>query len=159
MTGNFVRIDFRGRGGEELKEKWKHGPKAYFGLCIAGFPNMFTIYGPPGPFTNQPPAIEWQCQWVADTVKYVDSHGLATIEASPEAEQKWLDDCIEIAEATLFAKMDWWVMGTNIPGKPRAVSFFMGGMGAYIQRLEQATAEGYTGFILKGQPARQMATA
>jgi cation diffusion facilitator CzcD-associated flavoprotein CzcO len=159
VTGNFVRIDFRGRGGEALKDKWEHGPRAYFGLSIAGFPNMFTLYGPPGPFTNQPPAIEWQCQWVADTIKYAETNGVATIEATAAAEQAWLDDCIAIAESTLFAKLDWWVMGTNIPGKPRSVSFFMGGMGAYIERLEKATEQGYTGFLLSRETLPQMAAA
>ncbi len=150
VTGNFVRIDYQGRGGEKLADKWKNGPRAYFGLSVPGFPNMFSIYGPPGPFTNQPPAIEWQCQWVADTIDYVESKGLDTIEATAKAEQDYLDECIQIAEATLFAKLDWWVMGTNIPGKPRAVSFYMGGMGNYISKLEDVTKDGYRGFVLDG---------
>jgi cyclohexanone monooxygenase len=158
VTGNFNRIDFRGRGGKKLKDHWKDGPRAYFGLCPAGFPNIFTIYGPPGPFTNQPPVIEWQCEWVAQTIVDVEKSGKQTIEATPEAEQKWLDDCIEIAEGTLFTKIDWWAMGTEVPGKPRAVMFFMGGMGAYVDRLEQATADGYKGFVL-GARKRELAGA
>jgi len=148
VTGNFSRIDFRGRGVQKLKDHWAHGPRAHFGMCPAGFANMFTIYGPPGPFTNQPPAIEWQCEWVANTIVAVDGMGAATFEATPDAEQQWLDDCIAIADGTLFTKIDWWAMGTEIPGKPRAVMFFMGGMGAYVQRLEEATAAGYAGFVI-----------
>ncbi len=157
VTGNHVRIDFRGRNGVELKDKWADGPRAYFGLCVPGFPNMFSIYGPPGPFTNQPPAIEWQCQWVAETIDHVNNSKNTTIEATDQAERAYLDECIEIAESTLFAKLDWWVMGTNIPGKPRAVSFYMGGMGNYIDKLESATANNYEGFELAGEekPALQ----
>lgn len=151
VTGNFNRIDFRGRGGKKLADHWADGPRAYFGLCPAGFPNWFSIYGPPGPFTNQPPAIEWQCQWVADTIEHVDANGYATIEATPEAEQAYLDKCIEIAESTLFVKLDWWAMGTNPENGKKAVMFFMGGMGDYIKRLEEATAKGYEGFVLKGE--------
>ena len=157
VTGNFNRIDFRGRGGKKLKDHWEHGPRAHFGLCPAGFPNFFSIYGPPGPFTNQPPVIEWQCEWVAQTIDHVNGAGAATIEATPEAEQQWLDDCIEIADGTLFTKIDWWAMGTEIPGKPRAVMFFMGGNGEYVRRLEEATANGYEGFVI--QKAREPADA
>lgn len=155
VTGNFDRIEYRGKGGKKLKDHWISGPRAYFGLSPAGFPNMFSIYGPPGPFTNQPPAIEWQCEWVANAIAEMERRGVAVMEATPEAEQQWLDDCIAIAEGTLFAKLDWWVMGTNIPGKPRAVSFYMGGMGNYIDRLEEVTADDYAGFSLtKAETAR-----
>ncbi len=159
VTGNHVRIDFRGRDGIKLRDVWADGPRAYFGLCVPGFPNMFSIYGPPGPFTNQPPAIEWQCQWVAETIAYVNGSTFTTIEATPEAEEAYLNECIEIAESTLFAKLDWWVMGTNIPGKPRAVSFYMGGMGNYIDKLEAATANDYEGFALAGEQQRALQDA
>jgi cation diffusion facilitator CzcD-associated flavoprotein CzcO len=149
VTGNFVRIDFQGRGGEKLKDKWAHGPVSYLGLSIAGFPNMFTLYGPPGPFTNQPPAIEWQVDWVGDLIGDAEKRGIAAFEATPEAERKWMAECIAIAESTLFAKLDWWVMGTNIPGKPRAVSFYMGGFGNYMDHCMASAQNGYAGYVLK----------
>jgi cation diffusion facilitator CzcD-associated flavoprotein CzcO len=149
VTGNFVRIDFQGRGGEKLKDKWADGPVSYLGLSIVGFPNMFTLYGPPGPFTNQPPAIEWQVEWVGNLIAFAEKQGIAAFEATREAEEAWMADCIAIAESTLFAKLDWWVMGTNIPGKPRAVSFYMGGFGNYMDHCMASERNGYAGFALK----------
>ncbi len=83
VTGNFVRIDFQGRNGLKMKDHWANGPRAFLGLSAAGFPNMFSLYGPPGPFTNQPPAIEWQANWVAETIRNINARGIETIEATP----------------------------------------------------------------------------
>jgi cyclohexanone monooxygenase len=153
VTGNFVRIDFRGRNGVSMKDHWEKGPRAYLGLSAAGFPNMFAIYGPPGPFTNQPPAIEWQADWVAQAIKYANDRGIATIEATPEAEQAWLDECKRIEELTLFHKIDWWVSGANIPGKAKAVSFYMGGFGEYMKHANACADKGYTGYLLSSAKA------
>jgi cation diffusion facilitator CzcD-associated flavoprotein CzcO len=39
-------MDVVGRGGRTLAEAWDGVPKAYLGLTVAGFPNMFLLYGP-----------------------------------------------------------------------------------------------------------------
>jgi cation diffusion facilitator CzcD-associated flavoprotein CzcO/acetyl esterase/lipase len=39
-------IQVRGAGGKDLAEVWKDGARAYLGLAVAGFPNMFLMYGP-----------------------------------------------------------------------------------------------------------------
>jgi cation diffusion facilitator CzcD-associated flavoprotein CzcO len=143
VTGNYVKIDFRGRHGESLREKWQHGPQADLGLVTAGFPNLFMIFGPMGPFTNQPPAHEFQVNWVADAIAYVRDHDLETIEATPESERAWMDECNEIASGTLFPKVDSWINGSNIEGKAVSVNFYMGGMGAYVAKLRELAATGY----------------
>ena len=153
VTGNFVRIDFQGRNGRKMKDHWKDGPRAYLGLSAAGFPNMFSLYGPPGPFTNQPPAIEWQCEWVSKAIRDANAGNIASIEATAEAEQAWLDECIRIEGMTLFGKIDWWVSGANIPGKVRAVSFYMGGFGEYMKHAEACRDNNYQGYKLTAAKA------
>ncbi len=154
VTGNFTRIDFEGRDGLKMKDHWAQGPRAFLGLSAAGFPNMFSLYGPPGPFTNQPPAIEWQAEWVAKVIAFMRARGIATIEATPEAEQGWVDECRKIQEMTLFHEIDWWVSGANIPGKAKAVSFYMGGFGEYIKHAEACASEGYKGYTLSSAKAQ-----
>ncbi|MCT1514983.1 flavin-containing monooxygenase, partial [Dietzia cercidiphylli] len=39
-------ITVRGRGGRDLHEQWREGARAYLGMAVPGFPNMFLIYGP-----------------------------------------------------------------------------------------------------------------
>jgi cyclohexanone monooxygenase len=157
VTGNFTRIDFQGRNGVKMGDHWAKGPRAFLGLSAAGFPNMFSLYGPPGPFTNQPPAIEWQAEWVSKAIKYANAHKIDVIEATPEAEQAWLDECKRIEEMTLFHKIDWWVSGANIPGKAKAVSFYMGGFGEYMKHAQESASQGYKGYKLTAAKAAHAA--
>ncbi|PYH30076.1 flavin-containing monooxygenase [Aspergillus neoniger CBS 115656] len=39
---------------ERLKNRWKEEPSSFLGTCIPGFPNLFTVLGPAGPFTKIP---------------------------------------------------------------------------------------------------------
>lgn len=39
-------IRIRGLGGRELHEQWASGARAYLGMTVPGFPNMFLVYGP-----------------------------------------------------------------------------------------------------------------
>jgi cyclohexanone monooxygenase len=158
VTGNFFKIDIRGRNGVTLREKWSEGPKTYLGLATAGFPNMFMVVGPVGPFTNQPPAIEVHVEWIAETVRRMQSENVVTIEATPEAEGDWMTTCVDHANTTLFTKIDSWINGANVEGKPKTVMFYMEGMKPYIERLAQVTDGGYAGFqIAHPQPAMRAA--
>ena len=39
-------MDFTGRAGASLRERWQHGADAYLGMTVSGFPNLFILYGP-----------------------------------------------------------------------------------------------------------------
>ncbi len=39
-------MEIRGVGGRTLAEEWAETPKAYLGLSVPAFPNMFLLYGP-----------------------------------------------------------------------------------------------------------------
>ena len=146
VSGNFVRIDIRGKDGEHLKDKWATGPTSYLGMTNSGYPNMFMVLGPNGPFTNQPPAIEAQVEWITDAIKYANDKNVAAIEATPEAEAEWTETCNEIANMTLFPEAESWIFGANIPGKPNVVMFYMAGLGAYRQVCNEAAENDYAGF-------------
>jgi cation diffusion facilitator CzcD-associated flavoprotein CzcO len=46
-THGFVApLEIVGRDGRTLVEEWAEVPRAYLGLSVPGFPNMFLIYGP-----------------------------------------------------------------------------------------------------------------
>lgn len=149
VSGNYLKIDHVGRSGLSLREHWSERPRVHLGLMSAEFPNLFMIYGPMGPFTNQPPAHEVQVNWVAKTISYVRGQGLATIEPSHEAEQGWLNLCDDIASGNLFPLVDSWINGANVPGKPIAVMFYMAGMGSYMTQLQEAVESDYGGFRLE----------
>jgi len=146
VDGNYRSMDLRGRGGRHIDEHWTGGPTSYLGVSKAGFPNMFMILGPNGPFTNLPPSIEAQVEWIGELIGEAERSGVRTIEATPEAEAGWTTTCRDIADATLFPKRDSWIFGANIPGKENAVMFYMAGHSAYRQKLGEVAAAGYEGF-------------
>ena len=149
VDGNYTRMDIQGRGGETIQEHWQDGPTSYLGITTAGFPNMFMILGPNGPFTNLPPSIEAQVEWISDLIKDAETGQVASVEPTAEAEEAWTRTCQEIADMTLFPKADSWIFGANIPGKKKTVMFYLGGLGNYRNKLAEVREAGYEGFDLK----------
>jgi len=57
--------------------------------------------------------------------------------------------CNTIAESTLFPQIDSWIFGVNIPGKARAVMFYMGGLATYRHKLAEVRNQAYQDFELR----------
>jgi cyclohexanone monooxygenase len=151
MTGAFLEIDVRGRGGLTLREKWAEGPRTYLGLAVSGFPNLFLITGPgsPGVLSNMVVSIEQHVDWVADCIAHMAENGVEVIEATPEAEAAWVAHVNELADATLYPQAASWYVGANIPGKPRVFMPYVGGCGRYRRECDEVAAKGYVGFSLR----------
>ena len=115
----------------------------------AGFPNLFIITGPGSPsvLSNMIVSIEQHVDWIADCLGYMRERGLDTMEASREAEDKWVAHVNEVAHTTLYPQANSWYMGANIPGKPRIFMPYIGGVGAYRQICNEVAAKGYEGFV------------
>jgi len=144
VEGHYMKMDIRGRGGETLAERWKDGPGGYLGLSETGFPNFFMILGPNGPFTNLPPTIETQVEWISDIIKYAIDNDIVALDPKPDVEEEWLETCRTIAGMTLFPKADSWIFGTNIPGKKNAVRFYLAGLANYRAILKRIADSGYS---------------
>ncbi len=150
VDGNYLRMDIRGKGGETIQKHWEKGATSYLGIATAGFPGLFMILGPGGPFTNLPPSIEVQVEWISQLVADANAAGAETVEVRAETEKAWADTCDMIAGYTLFPKVDSWIFGANIPGKTTSVVFYLAGLGAYREQLAAESAGGYQGFTLQG---------
>jgi cyclohexanone monooxygenase len=150
MTGALQAIDIRGRAGQTLRGKWEAGPRAYLGLAIAGFPNMFIITGPGSPsvLSNMVVSIEQHVDWIADCLAYLRQHAITGIEATATAEDRWVEHVSEVGHMTLYPKANSWYMGANVPGKPRVFMPYIGGVPAYRQTCDAIAANGYEGFAL-----------
>ncbi|MYU22647.1 NAD(P)/FAD-dependent oxidoreductase [Streptomyces sp. SID8352] len=47
LAAHFLEpMKITGRGGVDLHEQWAGDPRAYLGITIPGFPNLFCLYGP-----------------------------------------------------------------------------------------------------------------
>ncbi len=162
MTGSVAKIDIRGRNGQMLNQKWAEGPKTYLGLMSAGFPNLFIITGPGSPsvLSNMIVSIEQHVDWITGCIAWMRDRGLDTMEAKPDAEDKWVAHVNEVAHTTLYPQANSWYMGANIPGKPQIFMPYIGGVGPYRQICNDVAAKGYEGFTMSvaAQPRKMAAS-
>ncbi|MEM7749243.1 MAG: NAD(P)/FAD-dependent oxidoreductase, partial [Pseudomonadota bacterium] len=148
MTGTLFNVDIRGREDQELKEKWRAGPRTYLGLMTEGFPNMFIITGPGSPSVkgNMLNTIEQHVDMVIEAMIHMRKQGLELIEPDQVAEDEWVDHVQVVAHKTLFPQANSWYMGANIPGKPRLFMPYIAGVGSYRLTCEEVVADDYRGF-------------
>ena len=150
MTGALHAIDIRGKNGLALVEKWSAGPCTYLGLATVGFPNLFTVTGPGSPsvLANMVPAIEQHVDWIADCIAHLRESGSSSIEATPAAEDAWVEHVNEVAGMTLYPNCNSWYLGANVPGKPRVFMPYIG-FPTYVEKCEDVAAKGYEGFVTR----------
>ncbi|MFJ9055671.1 NAD(P)/FAD-dependent oxidoreductase [Streptomyces sp. NBC_00111] len=149
VEGSYNQIDIRGRAGETFQQHWEDGPTSYLGVAVSGFPNLFMVFGPNSAFSNLPPGIETHVEWITELIQTVEEGGRSTIEATRSAEDAWTVTCQQLADYTLFSKIDSWIFGANIPGKKKRVLFYFGGLSAYRQKLREVADADYDGFVLQ----------
>jgi len=98
-----MRIE--GRGGVALADVWGDDPKAYLGMTVPGFPNLFCLYGPGTNLAHAGSIIfhsECQVRYVMGCLKALLARGSSTIECRREvndAYQRRFDD--------MHARMVW----------------------------------------------------
>jgi cyclohexanone monooxygenase len=150
VTGGLTSIDIRGTQGETLREKWAKGVRAHLGMAAAGFPNLLFVYGPQSPnaFANGPTCAELQGAWIAQMLDHVRQRDWARFEATAPAEAAWRAQVLEVASGTLFPQADSWFVGANIPGKPREMLSFAGGLSTYMAKCNESAERGYEGFTI-----------
>jgi cation diffusion facilitator CzcD-associated flavoprotein CzcO len=70
-------MEIHGEGGLDLNEVWRDGAEAYLGMTVAGFPNLFIMYGPntnlgSGSIIYQ---LESQMNYIVDAVRLLRRSG------------------------------------------------------------------------------------
>jgi cyclohexanone monooxygenase len=148
--GAILAIDIRGRDGRSIRDEWDNGPRAYLGLAVEGFPNMFTITGPGSPsvLSNVVVSIEQHVEWIAHCMPDMRESGSKVIEARAEAEAAWMDHNNEVAHQTLFPRANSWYQGRTKDGK-QVFMPYVGGVGAYREKCDEVAASNYEGFDLR----------
>jgi len=76
-------ITITGRGGVKLDELWGEDPRAYLGITVPGFPNLFCLYGPGTNLAHAGSIIfhsECQVRYVMGCLKALLENGRAAME-------------------------------------------------------------------------------
>jgi cation diffusion facilitator CzcD-associated flavoprotein CzcO len=148
ITGALTSMDIRGEGGQTLKDKWAtKGLSTYLGLQTAGFPNFFIATN--AAFCNYTVCAESIVEWITDCIGYVREKGFTRIAPTPEAEEAWVEHANELGTYTLLSDAKSWFMGSNIPGKKRAILLYANTAPAYRNKCTEVAAKGYEGFVLQ----------
>jgi cation diffusion facilitator CzcD-associated flavoprotein CzcO len=64
-----------GSGGRSLRDEWKGGARAYLGVTVSGFPNLFMLYGPNTNLGHNSilVMIEAQVGYIIDAIRQLDA--------------------------------------------------------------------------------------
>ena len=155
MTGALTAIDIMGREGVVLRDLWKSCPKAYLGLMVRGFPNMFTVLGPQSPsvLSNNISQIELHVEWISHLLQNMREHNRDIVECDTQAQEDWVLTNNAIANFTVVGPQcnasNSYYRGGNIEGKGTDfVLPYVGGCLAYRAKLKEVSENNYAGFTL-----------
>jgi 4-hydroxyacetophenone monooxygenase len=76
-------MEITGRGGVRLREMWGEDPRAYLGITVPRFPNLFCLYGPATNLAHAGSIIfhsECQVRYIMGCFRALLSGGYATLE-------------------------------------------------------------------------------
>jgi cation diffusion facilitator CzcD-associated flavoprotein CzcO len=158
-TGALARMGIRGRDGVALVDHWSDGPRTFLGVQTTGFPNFFFPGGPHAAAGNNPRYNGDQVDFITDTLIYLRSHGLDTIEVDAVAEDKWTEMIDRWAKrAPSFGESSYY-FGSNIPGKPRKYLLNSAGRPKLFAEIDTVVETDYQAFTLthssEPKPARE----
>ncbi|KAK3696421.1 hypothetical protein LTR37_017992 [Vermiconidia calcicola] len=151
VTGGMKSMGLKDENGTDIKDKWADGTLTYMGMALAGYPNMFFLYGAQGPtaFSNGPSCVELQGEWIVDAIEKARKENITYLNAKEEDEEKWRLMIKELNDKTLFPYTNSWYMGANIPGKIREQLNWPGGFPSYEKETREVLDQGFRGFEIK----------
>lgn len=93
-TNFLASLDVKGRDGRSMRDAWSQRPSAFLGITVAGFPNLFILYGPN---TNGGLSIiaqlERQAEVAVAAVRRLQ-RGARSVDTRPAAQRayvRWID--------------------------------------------------------------------
>ena len=86
-------FDLTGRGGLKLSEAWAEGMKSLHGIHVRDFPNAFFVQPTQGAnlISNIPHNLTESGRTIAMTVRHALDRGAKEVEATPEAQEAWVN--------------------------------------------------------------------
>lgn len=96
------QLGVSGERGTTLREVWREGAHAYFGMAVPGFPNFFMLYGPNTNVGSNSVIfmLEAQARYIVRALKHMRRRGKTYVAVRPAALEEFV------------AKVDRWMVGT-----------------------------------------------
>lgn len=92
-TDFLAPITITGRNGQSLNQAWQDGAEAYKGISVAGFPNLFILYGPNTNLSHNSILymLESQFSYILSCLKTLKQRGAACMDVIPERQAEFVD--------------------------------------------------------------------
>jgi cation diffusion facilitator CzcD-associated flavoprotein CzcO len=108
-----------GADGAELTDAWRGGARAYLGISVPGFPNMFCMYGPN---TNLGSGsivymLERQARYIRQAVEFLARNPETPLSARTEVEHDYDIEIQERLRASVWSRCQSWyrLQGGRVP--------------------------------------------
>ncbi len=149
----------RGRDRRMLAEHWQGSPQAHLGLTVAGFPNLFVLLGPNTGLGHNSVLlmIEAQIAYLNTALRYRREHGLATLEATPAAQTKYIEEVDRATRGSVWTAggcLSWYLDETG-----RNSTLWPGSVRQYQRRLARFQIGDYATELPHPLPGREPAIA
>jgi cation diffusion facilitator CzcD-associated flavoprotein CzcO len=84
-----ARVELRGRTGRTLQEYWAGEPRAFLGITVPGFPNLFLLYGPGTNGGELVSMLEAQAEFAVRAVRRLRRQRVTAVEVRPTFAAGW----------------------------------------------------------------------
>ncbi|MDB5469813.1 MAG: 4-hydroxyacetophenone monooxygenase [Caulobacter sp.] len=90
-TDFLAPLAIHGENGLSLDAAWKDGAEAYYGVTVAGFPNLFLLYGPNTNLGHNSIIlmIEAQVGYMVEALKALKARGAKALKLKPDAQARF----------------------------------------------------------------------
>lgn len=146
-TGIYNQI--KGEGGLDLNDKYCDGIRTLVGIHSHGYPNLFIMGGYQASFQfNLTDMLQSQGDHIAACIDYTRRHSYQTIDATPEAEEWWVQKVIEHRGKTT-RNQDCTPGYYNFEGEfqRRQDGNYNGGFNRYCTHMEEVRAKMEDNFV------------
>ncbi|SEK54003.1 flavin-containing monooxygenase [Rhodococcus maanshanensis] len=99
-----VAQHLRGRDGQTLAQHWAGSPRAYLGTTIAGFPNLFLMYGPNTNLGHSSIVymLESQAAYINGALAHLAADGGEAVEVLPAAQARYNERIADQLASTVW---------------------------------------------------------
>jgi len=118
VTDMAMAHSIRGRGGRSLAEAWRGSMRAYRGVTVAGFPNLFLLLGPNTGLGHSSVVfmIECQIRYLLGLLTHLDRAGVSAVEPTPQAQAAYVADIDRRMRRTVWIRggcRSWYLDSTG----------------------------------------------
>ena len=118
-------MEIAGVDGASLEERWKRGARAYLGLCVPDFPNLFVVYGPNTNLGGSSiiTMLEAASSAIVSLLRHTESEGGRAVAVRPEAEARYDEEIQGRLSRSVWVSCGSWYhedegrVSTNWPGQ------------------------------------------